>query len=169
MSLDYQEKQYRIEYCLELAEVGRLGASCSMSPPLQPPTTHESVEDIDSQEPEPEPVKQVKEVRVRCIVKKVINVDLVAQTFKLWVFLEASWVDIELLGKTIDNKNTCSDYLRVVNDTEGKGEDNAKHYFAPRLSFMNLISVDDNEQWWKLYDADVTPVVCFRGCASDVD
>ena len=42
-----------------------------------------------------------REVRVRIHVKRVINIDLVAQCFKARVLVEASWVEPKTLAKPL--------------------------------------------------------------------
>ena len=117
------------------------------------------------------PLLPPMQVRVRTNVKKVINIDLQAQTFTAFVKFEASWIDPELQEVadrikvhvselTVDWKNTNQSLgkLIITDDAE------RKELFTPRLRLQNLISKDaDSEmKWFEFYASDGPPIICFR-------
>ena len=146
-----------------------------------------------SSDPDPEDVtkpKETREVRIRAKVYRVHDVDLVKQTFTVQVQLEASWIEPELKEmaqkaplltrsrkdcvRILVNKDRTNQYtgklycfLPAETDEEHrKAKESAKRFWAPRLSFHNIIKVEDEEKWYRFYDkhrddASNPPIVCF--------
>ena len=110
------------------------------------------------------------EVRVRIDVKRVVVVDVVAQTFTVTLQLEASWIDRqmgEIEGDEIKTStNSAQERQREQRAGILKVVGSENDFFAPRLSFKNCIEETDSDCWFQIYrdGADPTkpPVVCFR-------
>ena len=134
--------------------------------------------------------KETREVRIRAKVYRVHDVDLVKQTFTVHLQLEASWIDLELkemaqkaplltssradcvrilVNKDRTNQYTGKLYCFLPTETDEerrKAKESAKRFWAPRLSFHNIIKVEDEEKWYRFYDkhrddASNPPIVCF--------
>ena len=134
--------------------------------------------------------KETREVRIRAKVYRVHDVDLVKQTFTVQVQLEASWIEKELkemaqkaplltssradcvrilVNKDRTNQYTGKLYCFLPTETDEerrKAKESAKRFWAPRLSFHNIIKVEDEEKWYRFYDklrddASNPPIVCF--------
>ena len=117
-----------------------------------------------------------REVRVRMNVKRVINIDLVAQCFKARFLVEASWVepkmahlDKEELEWDSENENTLTLQRAGKLKLRNTDKDKDTFYFAPRLSFRNLVELaSDEEMWYVIYEntedpeKKVGPIVCLR-------
>ena len=104
-------------------------------------------------------------VRIRISIKNIFSVDLVNQNFSAEFFLEASWIDFELKGpKKICPKRKSSQFKGVLYI-----ENDENSYFAPRLSFRNLIENlgDKDDEWFQIYDdkpdnPNNPAIVCYR-------
>ena len=134
--------------------------------------------------------KETREVRIRAKVYRVHDVDLVKQTFTVQLQLEASWIERELkemaqkaplltssradcvrilVNKDRTNQYTGKLYCFLPTETDEerrKAKESAKRFWAPRLSFHNIIKVEDEEKWYRFYDkhrddASNPPIVCF--------
>lgn len=118
-----------------------------------------------------------KEVRVRIHVKRVINIDLVAQCFKARVLVEASWVEPkmahldqeELVWDSENEKTLTLQRAGKLKLRDNNRDDDDEFYFAPRLSFRNLVErASDEEMWYAIYEniddteKTIGPIVCLR-------
>ncbi len=69
----------------------------------------------------------MREVRIRISMKRIINVDLIEQSFTCELFMEASWVDKKMKGpKKIDNSKN-NDQMKGLLYFEGE-HDPVQHF-----------------------------------------
>ena len=136
-------------------------------------------------------VKKTREVRIRALVERVHEVDLVKQTFTVQVQFEASWIEPDLkemaqkanqLGSSkaerriLVNKDRTKQYTGKLycylpsptetDEERRKAKESATRFWAPRLYFHNIIKVEDEDDWYRFYDihlddASKPPIVCF--------
>eukprot|EP00808_Paulinella_micropora_P014357 g24378.t1 len=128
---------------------------------------------------DPQVKPEVKEVRVRVsikrilavdLVQRILAVDLVQQSFISEFFLEASWVDSKLGLKYKPDNPPKVDYEQSkfkVGAMYMEGDETKTKYFTPRLQFRNLIEYKrEPEEWVAIYpgnDAKAQDaVVCYR-------
>jgi len=108
-----------------------------------------------------------REVRVRTTVIHVIDVNKQAQTFTVVVQFEASWIDKEV-RKVAERLNERVNDLKIDKDQTSQAtgqlviEKDKAILFAPRLRLRNLIGKEDEEMWFRFYETNGPPVVCFR-------
>ena len=138
--------------------------------------------------------KQAIGVRVRVAVNRVLDVNLVAQTFTVNMQLEASWVDPEHKPTGKDWVDGRPNRYPVKEHPLGKWDDEARTEalqrrgdiqlykqngdkkeiataFAPRLRFSNAIDEKDSEMWYVFYEAvsaksEPQLIVCLRWSAT---
>eukprot|EP00457_Paulinella_chromatophora_P004648 gb/GEZN01004660.1/.p1 GENE.gb/GEZN01004660.1/~~gb/GEZN01004660.1/.p1 ORF type:complete len:572 (+),score=67.05 gb/GEZN01004660.1/:67-1782(+) len=105
--------------------------------------------------------KEYKEVRVRVSIKRIVDVDLVGQRFICEFFMEASWIDCDIMKKhrLDDTKsfNGAEPYQADLKESDfpnGKLRlrgDDVNRFFTPRLSFRNLIEFTRQEEWAQIF------------------
>ena len=126
------------------------------------------------------------EVRVRTLVRRLVEVSSQNQHFKVKMQLEASWEDGNLKpltkgavaaaaaagaastappppkrGSVVDvgydeskTKQSSGKLYCYKRDSQGNKTDELQCFFAPRLRFDNLISKEDDDEWFRFYDDD---------------
>jgi hypothetical protein len=120
---------------------------------------------------------------VRCQCSKLVNIDLVAQTFEVELKLEAQWLVPELspiyavlqerhvsehgdkgakfkLSADDERSSQTKGYFYVV------GDETNTRLFAPRLQFKNCVEMRTDECWYALrrWSADKPVVTWNRKC-----
>ena len=131
---------------------------------------------------------ETREVRVRALVTRLHEVQLVQQTFKVAVQIEASWIEPELKELSRNSALLDSSARQILVDTErtdhytGKlycylppkdgsnehhlqAKSGAGRFWSPRLYFDNMLLVENEESWYRFYDAEPEnpsnpPIVC---------
>jgi len=104
------------------------------------------------------------EVRVRISIKRVLAIDIPAQTFAAEFFVEASWLSKEegIYAADVQPDEENSNYLE--GKMRIKGSDN--NFFSPQLCFRNLIEWkgDNMSSWSAIYPVPEKKeaVVCYR-------
>jgi hypothetical protein len=91
------------------------------------------------------------QVRVRLAVRRLVDVDVVKQNFKAQLQLEASWVDeklndIDVTAHPPVDENGTVQKLQAAGVMQLQGLD--QKFFAPRLSFQNLVSEPEESAMW---------------------
>jgi succinate dehydrogenase/fumarate reductase cytochrome b subunit len=109
------------------------------------------------------------EVRIRLSLSRIMEIDIVGQSFTVEFQLEASWLDAAFAGRqqlssddeydeqVIDRMSTIwtqPDGLRVI------GSD--KKYFSPMILFRNSIELSDLEEWGQIFPRESFGIVCYR-------
>lgn len=139
-------------------------------------------------------VKVTRTVMVRALVHRLLDVNLVLQQFTVKSQIEASWFEPELKPLTSKSTTTTTTLADVeaarsiaidrsrTNQYVGhlycylpseKEEDNieaeksAKRFWAPRLYFDNVLTMENEESWYHFYDsspgeASNPPMVCLH-------
>ena len=111
---------------------------------------------------------------MRLDVKRVIEVNLIAQCFKAHILLEASWVEPEMAAVDLKEHPWDADAdtaalqkvgkLKLVGQEQLVGQE--KGFFAPRLSLRNAVETSDEQMWYVIYenktDSAAGPIVCLR-------
>ena len=115
------------------------------------------------------PARKQPDVRVRMEVKRVHDIDLVAQTFKAHWLLEASWVDPAMVSIDFEAHpweyydGVCSDQKQGILRLKDLPE---QQFFAPRLICRNVGELQEEEMWYNIYenrtDKEAGPIVCLR-------
>jgi hypothetical protein len=94
-----------------------------------------------------------RKVRINCLIRRIVNIDVVQQTFTAQFILSAKW-EIDKLpdGWTIDNLKD-----KQIDGTQSKIEKSSilsvdgKHIWSPRLNFRNKIDdLKEEEIWWRI-------------------
>ena len=109
------------------------------------------------------------EVRVRTLVRRLMEVSSQDQHFKVRMQVEASWEDGDLKFLTKDAEKKSGGEVDVAYDEtktkqsmgklycfkkDSQAEKSLQCFFAPRLRFDNLISKEDDSEWFRFYDDD---------------
>lgn len=104
------------------------------------------------------------EVRIRISIKRVLTIDIPAQTFAADFFIEASWLSKEegIYAADVQPDEENSNYLEGKMRIKGSDKD----FFNPQLCFRNLIEwKGDNKSSWSAIYPDPEKkeaVVCYR-------
>ena len=109
------------------------------------------------------------EVRVRLSIARIMEIDIVGQTFTVEFQLEASWLDDSLAGKAADSESSEYDeYIIDVCATKWSQPDGVrilgsdKHFFSPMIRFRNSIELTEMEEWGQVFPKEKTGIVCYR-------
>ena len=104
------------------------------------------------------------EVRIRITIRRVLAIDIPAQTFAAEFFIEASWLSKEEGIYAADVKPDDANSNYEAGQMRIKGSD--KNFFNPQLCFRNLVEWrgDGMSSWSAIYPTPEKKeaVVCFR-------
>ena len=99
-----------------------------------------------------------------------MEIDLVTQRFKAHILLEASWVDHDM--KDIDLQahpwEKSDDTIALQRAGVLRLKERDETFFAPRLSFRNLVETTDEDMWYTIYGQDAqgnklpSPIISLR-------
>lgn len=138
-------------------------------------------------------VKVTRTVMVRALIHRLLDVNLVLQQFAVKSQIEASWFEPELkplTSKSTTTTMTLADveaarsiaidrsrtnqyvghlycYLPSEKEEDLEAEKSAKCFWAPRLYFDNVLTMENEESWYHFYDsapgeASNPPMVCLH-------